>query len=127
VTLALRELETLVQRGIVRFPSGDSWSGGAPPGAFASLVQAVRRLGAPANPLEGHVEPEPAVLGGRCYPDNLPDDVPDDLVCQLSDRPPEHVQQPGRFLNAKKGDIVLSPGNGTLIAEMLRQVNPPQN
>ena len=33
---------------------------------------------------------------------------------------------PGRFMNARKGDVVLSPTGDTLIGNLLREVDPPQ-
>jgi hypothetical protein len=72
---------------------------------------------------------DPPVEGKECDPDNSPDEVFDDpdsdWVCQAT---PEKrtVITPGRFLNARKGDIVLSPGGPGVIGQLLRQVNPPQ-
>jgi len=65
------------------------------------------------------------VYGTECDPDNLPDDLPGGAVCQLTG---EYAWRfvPGRVLNAKKGDVILSPGNQTMIAQLLRQVVPPQ-
>ena len=64
------------------------------------------------------------VEGGECDPDNLPGDL-GDWVCQAT---PEKVEaiMPGRFMNARKGDVVLSPGGMGPIGGLLRQVMPPQ-
>jgi hypothetical protein len=67
-----------------------------------------------------------AVEGEECEPDNLPDLIPDGFACQLT---PETrwVMAPARFVNARKGDIVLSQGGpGGIIGGLLRQVHPPQ-
>jgi hypothetical protein len=73
--------------------------------------------------------PPPPIEGEECDPDNVPDEVLDDLdtdwVCQATPEERE-VATPGRFLNARKGDIVLSPGGPSLIGQLLRQVSPPQ-
>ncbi|KAF0191622.1 MAG: hypothetical protein FD165_1691 [Gammaproteobacteria bacterium] len=69
--------------------------------------------------------PDPAVEGGECDPDNLPEMVPEGFVCQATSETRE-VRVPARFMNARKGDIILSPGGNGLIGGLLRQVLPPQ-
>jgi hypothetical protein len=69
--------------------------------------------------------PPPAVEGDECDPWNLPDVVPDGMFC-LPTSETRQVKLPPRFMNAKKGDIILSPGNGGLIAAVLAAVTPPQ-
>ncbi|HXI71883.1 MAG TPA: hypothetical protein VNN22_16125 [Verrucomicrobiae bacterium] len=64
------------------------------------------------------------VYGMECDPDNMPDDLPEGDVCQRTSEV-EWRYVPGRILNAKKGDVLLSPGGG-LIGQLLRQVSPPQ-
>lgn len=61
----------------------------------------------------------------ECDPENLPASVPDGFVCQLTTET-RQVTTPGRFMNARKGDLLLSPGDNGLIGELLRQVTPPQ-
>lgn len=71
----------------------------------------------------------PPVEGAECDPDNVPNDIADDpdtdWVCQATAET-RTIPTPGRFLNARKGDIVLSPGGPSLIGQLLLQVNPPQ-
>lgn len=73
--------------------------------------------------------PPPPVEGQECDPDNMPNEVFDDpntdWACQAT---PEtrQIATASRFLNARKGDIVLSPGGPGLIGQLLRQVSPPQ-
>ena len=60
-----------------------------------------------------------------CDPDDMPDPIPDGWACQFTG---EYEQRwlPGRILNAKKGDVILSPGGNGLIGGLLKQVSPPQ-
>lgn len=64
-------------------------------------------------------------VGQQCDPDNVPDNLPEGMVCQLTSETAWRYV-PGRVLNAKKGDLILSPGDQGLIALLLRQVHPPQ-
>ncbi len=61
--------------------------------------------------------------GATCDPDNV--DAPEGWACQATGRV-ENKQVPGRFLNARKGDIILSPGGLGMIGGMLMSVSPPQ-
>lgn len=74
------------------------------------------------------VAPQP-VEGAECDPDNLPDlteaQLDEGWVCQATPETRE-VVTPARFLNALKGDIILSPGGNGLIAGLLHQVSPAQ-
>ncbi|MCA9499523.1 MAG: hypothetical protein KC588_10055 [Nitrospira sp.] len=79
---------------------------------------------------QGPPPPGPVAEGEICDPDNIPslDQALADaqqLVCQLSDEKME-VLMPARFMNGRKGDIVLSPGGPGLIGSLLREVDPPQ-
>jgi hypothetical protein len=65
------------------------------------------------------------VLGSECDPDNLPDDLPEGTVCQLTGETAWRFV-PGRVLNAKKGDVILSPSGSGIIGQLLRQVSPTQ-
>lgn len=71
----------------------------------------------------------PPAEGGECDPDNLPELTQQQLdegwVCQSTPETRE-VITPARFLNALKGDIILSPGGNGLIGGLLRQVSPAQ-
>jgi len=78
----------------------------------------------------GPPQPGPVAEGEVCNPDNISDadkalaDA-QQLVCQLSDEKKE-VTMPGRFMNGRRGDVVLSPGGPGLIGSLLREVDPPQ-
>jgi len=78
----------------------------------------------------GPPQPGPVAEGEICDPDNIPDAdkmLADamQLVCQMSDEKSE-VTMPGRFMNGRRGDVVLSPGGPGLIGSLLRAVDPPQ-
>jgi len=47
------------------------------------------------------------------------------VSCQLTDEE-EDVKIPGRFLNARKGDVIVSPGGPGFIGGLLRQLDYPQ-
>jgi hypothetical protein len=79
---------------------------------------------------EGPPPPGPVVEGEVCDPDNISDldkalADSQQLVCQLSDEKMDACM-PGRFMNGRKGDIILSPGGPGLIGSLLRAVDPPQ-
>ena len=59
-------------------------------------------------------------IGERCEPGDIPPHL--GLTCQATG---EWEYQPSYILNAKKGEILLSPGRG-LIGGLLRHVVPPQ-
>ena len=61
------------------------------------------------------------VAGAPCDPDNTPDDLPDGWACQLTQEL-EYRYVPGRVLNAKKGDVLLSYGGNGAIGQLLKQV-----
>jgi hypothetical protein len=68
----------------------------------------------------------PPTEGELCDPYNMPDEIPDGLVCQPTVETVD-TQIPGRFLNARKGDIILSPGSSSgFVAKILRSLQPPQ-
>lgn len=91
--------------------------------AASSLLQALKP--ALAKPLDAH-QPAPfPVEGEECDPWNLPDHIPDGMFC-VPTQEKRWVQMPARFMNAKKGDIILNPGNGSLISSVLLSVTPPQ-
>lgn len=79
----------------------------------------------------GPPSPGPLAEGQICDPDNLTEEElaqasTDQLVCQLSTEEQE-VLMPARFMNARKGDIILSPGGTGLVGTLLRAVDPPQS
>jgi hypothetical protein len=110
----IHELEELAARDLLDMPAQGSplWRMRRVRPRFRPGSIAVTRAGGVAE-------------GNECDPDQLPDSVPDGFVCQAT---PETRWQPmpGRFLNARRGDIVLSPTGDTLIGHLLRSVDPPQ-
>jgi len=122
----VRDLERLIRRGVVAPPAISTTA--AVPGSLARLADRARPAwGDPGStPIAKHVEEPPAVVGSPCNPENLPDQIPEGFVCQAT---PEKAWEllPGRFVNAKKGDIVLSPGDNGYIGQLLRRVSPPQH
>ncbi|MDI9941508.1 hypothetical protein QM806_39890 [Rhodococcus sp. IEGM 1351] len=103
------------------------------PGVVARLPGLVARL-------PGLVAALPGLITGRltrsikegefCDPDNLTEaDLATaeskQLVCQLRGDVAT-VTMPGRFMNARKGDVILSPGGTGLIGNLLRTVTPGQ-
>lgn len=74
--------------------------------------------------------PGPVVAGQICDPSNISSAdaataSANHLVCQLtSDTGTYNI--PGQFLNALKGDVILSPANGSLIGNMLMALSPAQ-
>jgi len=121
--IAFRHLEDLVRRGELALPQIES--GDLRASALGCLAS-VARTGPVQKPLSGHIEPSLAKEGAECDPTNLPDDIPEGFVCQATSET-RFVPMPGRFMNAKKGDAVLSPGGTGLIGGLLRQVEPGQN
>ncbi|MCX5863614.1 MAG: carboxypeptidase-like regulatory domain-containing protein [Deltaproteobacteria bacterium] len=76
--------------------------------------------------------PAPGFVGeGQvCDPDNLTEDElalaeQGQLVCQLTDETDDY-ELPARWMNARKGDIILSPGGEGIIGGLLLNVNPSQ-
>lgn len=66
---------------------------------------------------------EHATAGDKCSPSQEPPE--EGLACQLTDEY-DLVRIPGRILNARTGDVILSPGSGSAIAQVLMQVDPMQ-
>jgi hypothetical protein len=121
-SITRREIETLAARNLISAPPTPQPRAASPARA---VTPAVFRPGlGPA--FDEHVKFGPPVEGNECDPANLPDHLPDDFVCQATDRH-AWVAFPGRFMNARKGDIVLSPGDGGLVAQMMANVSPPQH
>jgi hypothetical protein len=80
----------------------------------------------PTGSSKAAAPPPPApVVGAECDPENLPGSVPPGMVCQATSDNHVIITQ-GRFTNARKGDVVLSPGGNGLIGELLTQVDHPQ-
>lgn len=62
-----------------------------------------------------------ATAGDRCHP--AQNHLRDDLTCKRTGEE-EQVWIPGRILNARRGDVILSPGGGSVIARLLSHVSP---
>lgn len=62
-------------------------------------------------------------LGEECIPDE--ESPYEDYVCQLTDEI-KAINIPAKIVNARKGDVILSPGSDSGIGGLLKQVNPPQ-
>jgi hypothetical protein len=91
------------------------------PAAAASALQPLHALKA----MDMHMAPPFAVEGQECDPWNLPDHIPDGMFC-MPTQEKRWMQMPPRFMNAKKGDLILNPSNGSLISAVLQTVSPPQ-
>ncbi len=96
-----------------------------PPDRFTQLER-------PAIPhrLNGPPVVVPVAEGSECDPDNLTQEeqdtaYADQLVCQLTQEEQE-VTTPARWINARKGDIILSPGGDGFIGGLMMNVSPPQ-
>lgn len=80
---------------------------------------------------EGPPEPGPVEEGEVCVPVEITPAEQEEaeekgLACQVTQQKYEVTPIPGRFMNARKGDILLSPGGAGLIANLLRHVEPAQ-
>jgi hypothetical protein len=75
--------------------------------------------------MDMHMAPPFPVDGQECDPWNLPDHIPDGMFC-MPTQEKRWMQMPARFMNAKKGDLILNPSNGSLISAVLQTVTPPQ-
>jgi hypothetical protein len=87
-------------------------------------------FGAGIHTLKGPPVAGPVAEGQICQPDNIPEEDADladagQLVCQLTDVV-EDVLMPARWMNAHKGDIILSPGGTGLIGGLMLNVDPIQ-
>jgi hypothetical protein len=66
------------------------------------------------------------MAGALCDPSE--NGIAGGMVCQLYNQTGDEyeVEVPGHFINAQKGDIILSLGGDGVIAHLLRRVDPPQ-
>lgn len=48
------------------------------------------------------------------------------FTCQLTDDWSDEIVIPARIINARKGDVIVSPGDDSPVARMLRRLEPPQ-
>ena len=95
-------------------------------GKIPTIQPVYRTMGGTMGP----PDPGPVAEGQICDPENLTEEelaLADEqqLVCQLTDEVRE-VVIPARWVNARKGDCILSPGGDGFIGGLMLQVNPPQ-
>jgi len=91
---------------------------------------ATHELGGGVHTLSGPPLPGLIIEGQVCDPDNLTEeDLADadvgQLVCQLTNEVQE-VLMPARWMNARKGDCILSPGGDGIIGGLMLNVKPAQ-
>lgn len=80
--------------------------------------------------LDGPPPPGFIAEGQICDPDNLTEEDlasadEGQLVCQLTDETKD-VEMPARWMNARKGDCILSPGGEGIIGGLMLNVEPAQ-
>ena len=123
--ISFQEIEDEVRRGNAVVPKPSAHTPGTD--AFRFLAEVATTIGEkkPLKPRDEHTDPPFPVEGETCDPDNLPEEKPEGYEC-LATSESKWVALPARFMNAKKGDIILSPGGTGLIGGLLRQVSPPQ-
>jgi hypothetical protein len=93
---------------------------------FAVETNVNLKKGAPRSEVMSKGPGEPEIEeGAECNPDNLPDNIPEDFSCQYTGEV-ENRAVPGRIVNARKGDIILSPADDGTIGQLLKQVMPSQ-
>lgn len=66
-------------------------------------------------------EAKNATAGDKCHP--AQNHLRDNLTCKRTAEE-ELMWIPGRILNARRGDVILSPGGGSVIARLLSHVSP---
>lgn len=96
----------------------------------ASLSKAAGFLGGGLHALNGPPPPGFIAEGEVCDPDNLTEDDlsaadAGQLVCQLTNEV-QDVLMPARWMNARKGDCILSPGGDGIIGGLMMNVKPAQ-
>ena len=84
-------------------------------------------LGPGPDPAPSNEAMPPVAVGNQCDPDNLPGKVPDGLACQITPQT-QTIQTSARFLNARKGDLLLCPsvGDASLVDSMFSMLTPAQ-
>lgn len=98
--------------------------------AIDALKKLTNKLGGGIHALSGPPAPGPVAEGQICDPDNLTEEElkaadAGQLVCQRTDEVQE-VLMPARWMNARKGDCILSPGGDGIIGGLMLNVNPAQ-
>lgn len=118
--------------GMVSLQLGSTDATRIVPGLAERLAPVLDQALAPLAPVarDGDFDPEgPPVEGNPCNPFNVSDGdraAADDagLACLVSGTEERRVS--GRIVNARKGDVVLSPGNGSFMALLYQRMTPPQ-
>ena len=87
------------------------------------IASLITNLNIPLHILDAVPTVPPPREGDECDPDNTPDNVPDGFSCQLAQDPPKWVTIKGRYMNARKGDLILAPAGNGVIGGLLRVVN----
>lgn len=122
--ITMHEVLSLAERGVLRAAEG-----GSPrrrlPDALEHALRRAPRKDAPPVAQALHVEPDAPVEGAECKPWNLPGNIPTGMQCIPTEKK-VFMQMPARFINANKGDIVLNPGDGSLVSRILLSMSPPQ-
>ncbi|WP_090641287.1 carboxypeptidase regulatory-like domain-containing protein [Paenibacillus sp. UNC496MF] len=95
----------------------------------APVRNALNGLGG-VHALSGPPLPGMIAEGQICDPDNLTEDElakaeKGQLVCQLTSETTD-VTMPARWMNARKGDVILSPGGDGIIGGLMLNVRPAQ-
>jgi hypothetical protein len=87
-------------------------------------------FGTGTSAFNGPPVPGTVTEGQVCDPDDISDEDADlanagQLVCQLTEEV-QDVLMPARWINARKGDIILSPGGDGIIGGLMLNVDPAQ-
>ncbi|SDG52959.1 hypothetical protein SAMN04488542_15411 [Fontibacillus panacisegetis] len=95
-----------------------------------ALKKLTKKLGEGIHTISAPPSPGPIAEGQICDPDNLTEEElkaadAGQLVCQRTDEVQE-VLMPARWMNARKGDCILSPGGDGIIGGLMLNVNPAQ-
>ncbi|MNO31711.1 hypothetical protein D3C76_216870 [compost metagenome] len=98
--------------------------------AIDALKKLTHKFGEGIQALTGPPQPGFVAEGQICDPDNLTEEElkaadAGQLVCQRTDEVQE-VLMPARWMNARKGDCILSPGGDGIIGGLMLNVNPAQ-
>ena len=106
---------------------GSKTAGTAAANSPASATSPIIHLGPGPDPIPPNEVMPPVAVGNQCDPDNLPEKIPDNFVCQVTQQS-QKINTSARFLNARKGDVMLCPsvGAGSLIDDLYSHLTPPQ-
>lgn len=96
---------------------------------FAPLLASREKVSG-VRAMDGPPPPGFVAEGQVCDPDNATEEElalaeEAQLACQLTEEVMD-VLMPARWMNARKGDVILSPGGTGFIGELMLNVHPPQ-